>query len=229
MARKKRPNRLAVHLHPVHIFVTGILVIACFLLQQNLVVRVVQVALFAGIVMLSGKRIRFGYFIIMVTSITVFNLLTPVGEVLLTAGPIVITRGALRQGLMKGFAIPGLVFISLFAVRPDLRLPGRFGGLIARLFFYFEHLLEGRKRIQLKRFVDSIDEVLMDLLEETAAGKEADPVGPPAAATAAAAPGGVRPVSPAMSPSAGTTAIGYLFVTILAASSVAAVVLFGTF
>ena len=224
MAREKRVNRLAAHLHPVHLFVTGILVIACFLLQQNLIVRIVQVALFAGIAALSGKRIRFGYFIIMVTSITVFNLLTPVGEVLLKTGPIVVTRGALRQGLMKGFAIPGLVFISLFAVRPDLQLPGRLGGLIARLFFYFEHLLEGRKRVQLKRFVDSIDELLMDLLETTTEGEGDGPM-----RSAAATPGvGSTPLtSPARR--ASTTGLGYLFVVILAASSLATVVLFGAF
>ena len=160
---------------------------------------------FAGIAVLAGKRIRFGYFLIMVTSITFFNLLTPVGEVLLKAGPLVVTRGALRQGLMKGFAIPGLVFISLFAVRPDLQLPGRLGGLIARLFFYFEQLLDGRKRIRLRRFVDSVDELLMELLQSGPA------------------------TDVASSPAVRTTRLGYLFVSILATSSIAVVVLFGAF
>ncbi|MCK4513719.1 MAG: hypothetical protein KAU31_00600, partial [Spirochaetaceae bacterium] len=171
------------------------------------VVRICQVLAFAGMAGLAGKRIRIGYFLIMVTSITFFNLLTPVGEVLLRLGPIVVTRGALRQGLMKGFAIPGLVFISLFAVRPDLRLPGRFGGLIARLFFYFEHLLEGRKEIRLRRFVDSVDELLMNLPRSTTSSATCD--GSP--------------------PSTHTTYRGYLFVSILAISSIAAVVLFGAF
>ena len=207
MGPERRPNRLAAHLNPLHLFLTGIVVIACFLFQQNLVVRICQVLVFAGIAGLAGKRIRIGYFLIMVTSITFFNLLTPVGEVLLRLGPIVVTRGALRQGLMKGFAIPGLVFISLFAVRPDLRLPGRLGGLIARLFFYFEHLLEGRKQIRLKRFVDSVDELLMDLPRSTTFSATCD--GSP--------------------PRVHTTHLGYLFVSILATSSVAAVVLFGTF
>ncbi len=207
MGSERRPNRLAAHVNPLHLFLTGIVVIACFLFQQNLVVRICQVLVFAGIAGLSGKRIRIGYFLIMVTSITFFNLLTPVGEVLLRLGPIVVTRGALRQGLMKGFAIPGLVFISLFAVRPDLRLPGRLGGLIARLFFYFEHLLEGRKQIRLKRLVDSVDELLMDLPRSTTFSATRD--GSPSRAR--------------------TTHLGYLFVSILATSSVAAVVLFGTF
>ena len=207
MAPEKRPNLLAAHLNPRLLFLTGIVVIVCFLFQQNLIVRIGQVLVFAVLVVLAGKRIRIGYFLIMVTSITVFNLLTPVGEVLLRFGPIVVTRGALRQGLMKGFAIPGLVFISLFAVRPDLRLPGRLGGLIARLFFYFEHLLEGRKRIRLKRFVDSVDELLIDLLQSTAVSVARD----------------------GSSPSVRTTHLGYLFVSILAIANIAAVVLFGTF
>ncbi len=207
MARKKRPNRLAAVVNPVHLFLTGIIVIACFLFQPNLIVRIIQVLVFAAITVLAGKRIRIGYFLIMVTSITVFNLLTPVGEVLFRLGPIVVTRGALWQGLMKGFAIPGLVFISLFAVRPDLRLPGRLGGLIARLFFYFEHLLDGRKRIRLTRLVDSVDELLLELLENTTTMK-----------------------SDAGPPRASTTRLGYLFVSVLVISSVAAVVVpFGTF
>lgn len=207
MAPEKRTNLLAAHLNPRLLFLTGIVVIVCFLFQQNLIVRIGQVLVFAALVVLAGKRIRIGYFLIMVTSITVFNLLTPVGEVLLRLGPIVVTRGALRQGLMKGFAIPGLVFISLFAVRSDLRLPGRLGGLVARLFFYFEHLLEGRKRIRLKRFVDSVDELLMDLLQSTTASVARDGSSP-----------GIR-----------TTHLGYLFVSIFAISNVAAVVLFGSF
>ncbi len=203
----RRTNRLAAHISPLHLFLTGIIVIACFLLQQNLMVRIGQVVAFAGIAMLAGKRIRFGYFLIMLTSITVFNLMTPLGEVLLRAGPVVVTRGALRQGLMKGFAIPGLVFISLFAVRPDLRLPGRLGGLIAKLFFYFEHLLEGRRKIRLKRFVDSVDDLLMDLLQSTATSGY---------------PEGTLTLTR-------TTVTGYLFISILALSSIAAVVLFSTF
>jgi len=203
----RRTNQLAAHISPLHLFLTGMIVIACFLLQQNLMVRIGQVVAFAGIAMLAGKRIRFGYFLIMLTSITVFNLLTPLGEVLLRAGPVVVTRGALRQGLMKGFAIPGLVFISLFAVRPDLRLPGRLGGLIAKIFFYFEHLLEGRRKIRLKRFVDSVDDLLMDLLLSTATSGY---------------PEGTRTLTR-------TTVTGYLFISILALSSIAAVVLSSTF
>ena len=212
MARRKRPNRLAPHTHPLHLFVAGVLVIVCFLLQQNLVVRIAQVALFALLAVAAGKRIRWGYFVIMVVSITVFNLLTPVGEVLLRLGPLAVTRGALEQGLMKAFAIPGLVFISLFAVRPDLRLPGRLGGLVARLFFYFEHVLEERKQIRVRRFVETVDDLLLSILHATSDG-----------ATVQTA------TSSGFGASGRTDGVGYLFMIGLVAGCVALVVLFGGF
>ncbi|HKJ85323.1 MAG TPA: hypothetical protein VKA06_04570 [Spirochaetia bacterium] len=164
MARRRRPpNRLARHTAPLHVFIVGVVTIVAFLFQEELLVRLIQVLLFAAIATLAGKRIRWGYFLIMVGSITFFNLLTPVGRVLAEYGPIRVTEGALEQGLMKGLAIVGLVFISLFAVRPDLRLPGTFGGILARLFFYFERILDTRKRVSAKRLVESVDGVLLEL------------------------------------------------------------------
>ena len=219
MERRRRVNRLAAQLHPLHLFVTGVVLIACFLFQQNLPVRIGQVAVFAGLAILAGKRIRWGYFLIMVGSITVFNLLTPVGEVLLRAGPIVVTRGALRQGLMKGFAIPGLVFISLFAVAPDLRLPGRIGGMTARLFYYFELLLEGRKRIELKNFVSSVDNLLLDLLSTTAELDDRE----------AASPGVSAENDHPMQPRRRSTPAGSVLSAVLAAASIAAAAVFGTY
>ena len=175
MARRRPPNRLGAIAAPGHLFVAGVLVIVCFLLQQNLVLRIVQVALYAALAVAAGKRIRWAYFVIMVASITVFNLFTPIGEVLLRLGPVTVTRGALMQGLLKGFAIPGLVFISLFAVQPTLELPGRLGGLVARLFYYFERLLDGRGKIKLRGFVASVDGVLLDLDREESEPESSQP------------------------------------------------------
>ena len=176
MARRRRPpNLLARHTGPVHLFVTGTLTIVAFLLQSDLLIRIVQVLAFAVLATLSGKRIRWGYFLIMVSSITFFNLLTPLGRVLLTVGPLRITEGALRQGLLKGFAIVGLVFISLFAVRPDLRLPGTFGGTLARLFYYFERVLDTRRRVSASQLVESVDRILMDLYPPGAGAPVAEP------------------------------------------------------
>jgi len=170
--RRRPPNRLGEIAAPPHLFIVGIAIIVCFLLQQNLYVRIIQVVMYSGLASLAGKRIRWLYFVFMLLTITLFNAFTPIGEVLLRIGPITVTRGALRQGLLKGFAIPGLVFISLFAVQPTLKLPGRLGGLVARVFFYFERLLDGRKRITLRRFVGTIDALLLEMVNEASQPEE---------------------------------------------------------
>jgi heptaprenyl diphosphate synthase len=171
-------------------------------------VRIAQVLVFAVLASLAGKRIRWLYFVVMVVSITVFNTLNPLGEVLFRLGSFPVTRGALRQGLMKGFAIPGLVFISLFAVQRELRLPGRLGGMVARLFHYFELLLEGRSRIRLRTLVSSVDTLLLGLMNDD---------------SATPAPSGES------EPSARTTPFGYLFIFVLVAAGIAMVVMYGPF
>ena len=161
--RRKPPDRLGRHTAPLHIFLTGVLTIIAFLFQTDLMVRAIQVFAFAGLATLAGKRIRWGYFAIMVASITFFNLLAPFGRIIAEIGPLRVTEGALRQGAFRALAIVGLVFISLFAVRPDLKLPGTFGGMLGRVFYYFECILETRRRVSAKRLVESIDEILMEL------------------------------------------------------------------
>ena len=161
--RRRRPNRLASVTSARDLFVAGAVTIVAFLFQGVLWIRIAQVVFFAVLAILAGKRIRWGYFLIMVSSITLFNLLTPVGRVLAELGPWQITEGALRQGLLKGFAIVGLVFISLFAVRPDLRLPGTFGGVIARLFYHFERVLDAKKRVRAAALVESLDTILLEI------------------------------------------------------------------
>ncbi len=164
MSRKTQYNPfLKAHFSAVHLFLTGGLIIPAFLFQNNLTVRVSQVLLFAALASFAGKRIKWNYFLVMVGSITAFNLLQPLGEVILRIGPFAITRGALNQGLEKGFTIVGLVFISLFSIRPDLRLPGKVGGLVARVFFYFERIIEGKKQIEPRRLIESIDTILLSI------------------------------------------------------------------
>ncbi|TVR89043.1 MAG: hypothetical protein EA428_11020 [Spirochaetaceae bacterium] len=164
MSRKTHTNPfLKANFAATHLFLTGGLIIPAFLFQNDLTVRVSQVLLFAALATFAGKRIKWNYFLVMVGSITAFNLLQPLGEVILRVGPLAITRGALNQGLEKGFTIVGLVFISLFSIRPDLRLPGRVGGLVARVFFYFERIIEGKKNIEARRLIESIDTILLSI------------------------------------------------------------------
>ncbi len=147
-------------INPIHLFVTGMLCIPGYLFQDTLWVRLVQVGVFGLLATMNGKRIKWLYFVGMVVSIAFFNLLTPIGRVLYRIGPFIVTAGALEQGILKGMTIVGLVFISLFSIRPDLKLPGRLGGLIGWVFLYYERILEGKRKLQARHLISSIDEVL---------------------------------------------------------------------
>lgn len=187
MARKrpKKQNKLLRnHLNARHLFIAGGLLIPAYLFQDAILIRVAQVLLFATLASIAGKRIKWLYFVIMVSSITFFNLLTPMGRILLQLGPLPITQTALHQGLMKGFTIVGLVFISLFSIRPDLKLPGRLGGLVGRVFFYFEQIMEGKGRIEAKRLIPSIDEVLTGLFRPDGSGEPERPMFSPTTTSA---------------------------------------------
>ena len=146
--------------HALHLFIAGMLVLPSLLFQPRLEFRVLQVILFAILALLAGKRIRWLYFLLLIASITLFNLFSPIGRILLQVGPLNITAGALRLGLQKSITIVGLVFLSLFSIRSDLHLPGSVGGLLARLFFYFERIMEQRRRISRRRIIASIDAIL---------------------------------------------------------------------
>ncbi len=175
--RRKKENRLLRnHLNAQHLFIAGGLLIPAYLFQDMITIRVAQVLLFAALASLAGKKIKWMYFVVMVSSITFFNLLTPIGRVLVELGPFTITETALNRGLMKGFTIVGLVFISLFSIRPDLQLPGRLGGLVGRVFYYFEQIMEGKGRIEAKRLIPSIDEVLTGLFRPDGEGEPERPM-----------------------------------------------------
>lgn len=161
MRNRLLPGRISA----LHLFLTGMLCLPAYLFQDTLWVRIVQVVIFGILARIAGKKIKWSYFLIMIVSITVFNLFTPLGRVLVRIGPVPVTIGALEQGIMKGFTIVGLVFISLFSIRADLRLPGRLGALIGLVFYYYERVLEGKKRFDVRNVIPSIDAILTSLYE----------------------------------------------------------------
>ncbi len=175
MARtRKTDSFLSRNINAVHLFVGATLILPAYLFQTNLAIRVLQVLLFAWLATVNGKRIKWVYFVVMVVSITFFHTLNPFGEVLTRVGPYTVTRGALSDGLMRGFTIVGLVFISLFSIRPDLKLPGRLGGLLGRVFWYFERIFASKRRIRVSAVIESVDEVLESLFVPDEDGDESE-------------------------------------------------------
>lgn len=147
---------------PIARFAAGMAMLPPFLLIKQVLLKTILTVSFAILALLSGKRLRWGYFLILLLSITFFQLFYPWGRVIFELGPVVVTVGALESGLFRGLTLVGMVFLSLAAVRPELVLPGTLGGLLGRTFYYFDLLFEGRKRLNRRNFFTSLDELLKE-------------------------------------------------------------------
>ncbi len=154
---------MAANASPRILFLAGAMLFPAFLLQQDIVVRTLQIVLFMVLNVMSGRRIRLLQFIIVSAGIVVFNLVIPTGRVLVSVLGLSITEGALKSGLLKATAMTGLIALSQFSIRSDLRLPGRIGGLIGRSLFYFEQIMGERRRIDRKDIIGSIDALLLEI------------------------------------------------------------------
>ncbi len=190
-ARASRPDRLAALFGPTARFAWGTLLLVLFLPQRALAPKAAEIALFGLLGAAAGKRINWVYFGFLTLSIAAFNLLSPWGRVLAALGPLRITEGALVTGLSKGITVTGLVLISLFTVSRELALPGRFGLVLARSFYYFERLSAERRRIRPGHVWEDIDAIL-----ESASSARNEPE--PAAAPSGGAPWRVSPAGAAL-------------------------------
>jgi len=160
--RTKHPDRIGKYIAPLPRFAAGMLMLPPFLFTDGLAGKAVLALFFAILAVSAGKHLRWGYFLIVVLSVTFFHILSPWGRVLLEIGPLTITTGALESGLIRGITLIGMVFLSVAAVRPELKFPGRFGGLLGRTFYYFDVIIEGRKRLSRKNFFTSLDDLLTE-------------------------------------------------------------------
>jgi len=195
-----RPLRLAErHLRPEHLFLAGLGILPAFLFQGQLWVRAAQVFLFMALAFLCGRRIRLLPPALLTLSIVAANLATPYGKVLLSVWGLPVTLGALQTGLLKATTMVGLFYLSLVTVRPELRLPGRFGGLLARMIYYFELIMEDDKRFDRRDPFGGLDALLIRVHGEASKSGEG--------ACGSAAPAGGRRSSAARTTPAGLAAM----------------------
>ena len=106
------------------------------------------------------------YFGTIIVSITVFHVVVPSGEVLIELWRFPITVGALQTGLFKALTIVGMVFLSLVAVRADLRLPGQLGELTGKIFWSFEQIMERRGDLGFRSALEKADVLLVSIYGE---------------------------------------------------------------
>lgn len=144
-------------------FAAGALLMAGFLAQADLVLRAAEFVALLVLARLSGRRLRPLTYLVVSAGVIASNLLVPVGRELAMVLGFAITESALKSGVAKALALVGMIAASQFSIRPDLRLPGSFGGLLARSLMYFQRIMAERPRLDRRDIVGSIDAVLLEV------------------------------------------------------------------
>lgn len=162
----------------------GAAISAAYLFQRSLGVRALMFLCVLAAAWLSGKKLSFASTIIVSAGIVAANLLVPVGRVLAVLGPFRLTESALLDGIGKALVFEGLVHISKASIMPGLRLPGRFGVLVASAFVYYDRIVEYRGAIRPSTLIEDADRLMLRVWEE-----------PLAAPSPEARRGGPRPVA----------------------------------
>ncbi len=162
--RKKSKDYIATFLHPQIRFFIGLLLLIPLFFQEVLILKLIHVLTLGILCKLSGKRIYYIYFLNLLIWITIFQLLSPFGKVLVDLKIITITKGALFSGFNKSLLLIGLVFTSLFSVSPGLKFPGRLGGVLAEMFYFYEELYSSKGKIRRKSFIADLDLLLAETL-----------------------------------------------------------------
>jgi hypothetical protein len=166
-ARTTRPSEyLDRSTTPWSLFLAGALLFPAFLFQQDLGIRLLQLALFFLLNALRGRRVRVLPHLVVGLGIVIFNLIIPTGRVIIAVAGFPVTSGALRGGVAKATTVIGMIALSQFAISTGLNLPGRLGGLVGRSLYYFERIMAKRKSVDRKKLIESVDSLLLDLQGE---------------------------------------------------------------
>jgi len=143
--------------------ITGLLVMPSLLFNPSPLFRIVQFLFFWFLCWLAGNKNNPVATILVILGIVGFNLIMPYGRVLYSVGTFNITLGALITGIHRAVTFEGLVMLSRLSIRPDLKIPGGFGALIGESFRFFALILNLKKRITRKNFMEDIDRLMTDL------------------------------------------------------------------
>ncbi|MCL1837209.1 MAG: hypothetical protein FWG46_06665 [Treponema sp.] len=149
--------------------ITGLLIMPALLFFPSPFTspRVLLFLFFWFLAWLSGKKNNPVFTLLVIVGIVAFNLIIPYGKVLFTIGKFRITAGALLMGIRRAVTLEGLIMLSRFTIRPDLKLPGLFGELIGESFRIFSLIMNQKQRITRKNLIGDIDQMMIDLSGES--------------------------------------------------------------
>jgi len=165
-ARGARRARYEALFAPWALACAGAAVSIAFLLQPSLALRAAMLVLFMTVARAAGKRVSPIATVLVSLGIVAANLLMPVGKVLARIGPLAITETALHGGVAKALTFEGLIYISKASILPALRLPGRFGSIVASAFVYYDRIIEYRGKLRPATLIADADELMLRVWEE---------------------------------------------------------------
>jgi heptaprenyl diphosphate synthase len=148
---------------PVFLFAAGLVLMLIFLFTRSLKWQIIQFTFYTILALLSGKRLKPLFTLLVMAGIVAGNLLAPFGKVLYNLGSLRITEGALLSGLRRALTLEGLFMLSAAFIRPGLKLPGFFGSLLARTFGIFSLMQEKKPHFKKGHIIEEIDNLLLDL------------------------------------------------------------------
>ena len=146
--------------------IAGFIIMPALLFNPDTQFRIFQFLFFWLLAWLSGKKNNPFFTILVIIGIIAFNLVIPYGRVLFSLGVFRITSGALMTGIHRAVTLSGLVMLSRFTIRQDLKIPGFFGELIGESFRIFNLIMERKYRITFgswKNVIAGIDRLMLDL------------------------------------------------------------------
>ena len=131
----------------------------------------VKVVVFASsLVLCAVEKIKINIFHVLFTSLCIvaINLFPPYGYVLFECMlfdfiPIIITKEALLQGIVKAVLFEGMLCISKWMLKGSLNINGEIGSITKKSLYVFQRLLICKDEIKMKNLVGSLDSVLLSL------------------------------------------------------------------
>jgi heptaprenyl diphosphate synthase len=145
------------------LFIAGFLIMPALLFNPNVLFRILQFLFFWFLAWLSGKKNNPLFTFLVILGIVIFNLIIPYGQVLFSTGIFKITSGALMTGIQRAVTLEGLIMLSRFTIRQDLKIPGFFGELIGESFRIFAVIMNQKQHITRKNLIGDIDRLMLNL------------------------------------------------------------------
>ena len=145
------------------IFAAGGVLAVTLIFSPSLPVCAAVFSVLCVLAWLSGTKTNATLTLLVMAGIVFFNLLAPHGKVLFELGAVRVTQGSLFAGLRKALTLEGLVLLSGACVKSDMRLPGKFGLLLADTFTLLEKMRERKNTIRRGRIIEGIDRLMLEL------------------------------------------------------------------